>query len=412
MSKAILEGKKVTVLGLGTHEGGVGVVRFLVSQGAEVLVSDLKDELALAESLVQLKDLPIKFSLGGHCPKIFEADLLVRNPAVPYTSPVLKEAERRGVPVVMESALFFDFCSSSKVIGVTGTKGKTTAVLLLERVLRDAGEDVVAAGNFGRSMLEILPEITSQTWVVLELSSFQLEGLEVAGKSPHIAIVTSFFPDHLDRYRDMDDYARAKEHIFKYQRAGDALFLENSIDTWDLSELKSRIIPFKGGTEPLVKSVADYLGLSVDLSSLKVAAPFRQQLVGEKNGVQFVNDSCATNPGAALYALDKFGGEAVLIAGGTDKGLDYRELSYWLNECQTPVVLLSGSATEKIKAGLRKDLILTETRNLGEAVRVAYAFALSSGRRRVLFSPAAASFELFKDEFDRGRKFDEAVRSL
>lgn len=413
-----LKGRRVTVLGLGAHGGGVGAVRFLVERGAKVLVSDLKDGAALARPLSKLKGLPIRFSLGGHRPEIFDSELLIRNPGVPHTSPVLREAKRQGIPIMMESSLFFIFCPSSRVIGITGTKGKTTATLLLERVLHCAGKRVVAAGNFGRSMLEILPQVNAETWVVLELSSFQLEGLEAVRKSPHIAAITNLFSDHLDRYDDMQEYARAKGHIFEYQVEGDQLFLERSLaEGWSFSEGRANITFFKGSSRALVGCVAAHLGISVSPEMLEVEIPFRQQLVGEKGGVWFVNDSCATNPGATLFALEKkvveherFKGDVTLITGGTDKNLDYSKLTKRINEQEISVVLLSGSATEKIKCGLRRELILLETTNLRKVVRVAYSAARPDGV--VLFSPAAASFELFVDEFDRGARFDEEVRDL
>jgi len=405
-----LEGKKVTVLGLGTRGSGVGAVRFLVERGAEVLVSDLKGAGELP-SLKEIEDLPVRLSLGGHYPEIFEADLLVRAPAVPHTSEVLKEAERRGIPVLMESTLFFSFCSSTRVIGITGTKGKTTATLLLERILRGAGKDVVAAGNFGRSMLEVLPRINAETWVVLELSSFQLEGLPAGGRGPHVALVTSFFPDHLDRYRDLAEYAAAKSLIFRYQKEGDLLFLGKGLGgVWDVSRVKSAVVFLEEEGRELIGSVAGQLGVEVDPEVLGLPIPFRQQLVGEKDGVRFINDSCATNPGATLYGLDCFGDRVVLIMGGTDKGLGYNELVDRINEREVPVALLSGSATEKMKVSLRRELILVETVDLEEAVRVAFGATRPCGV--LLFSPAAASFGLFEDEFDRGRKFDEIVKNL
>jgi len=410
-SKFNLRGKRVTVLGLGAHGGGVGVVRFLADRGARVLVSDLKDKKALANSLSEIDNLPVRLSLGGHRSEIFEADLMVRSPAVPHTSPVLKEAERRGIPIVMESTLFFQFCPSQYTVGITGTKGKTTATLLLERLMRQAGKDVVAVGNFGRSMLEVLPQVNQETWVVLELSSFHLEGLEMIRRSPHVAAVTNLFPDHMDRYRDMREYASAKEHIFRYQKKGDLLFLEQSLGkVWNLSGASANPLFFRGGSKALVRKIADRLGLAFDSHILDMEVLFRQQLIMEREGVRFINDSCATNPGATLYGLNEFRGQVVLIVGGTDKGLDYRQLSEKISARRVPVVLLSGSATAKLKRGLRKELVLAETKNLGDAVRISFSHARPGGV--VLFSPAAASFELFVDEFDRGRKFNEAVRGL
>jgi UDP-N-acetylmuramoylalanine--D-glutamate ligase len=408
-SNISLKGKRVTVLGLGTRDGGVGVVKFLVGEGARVLISDLKNEEELP-SLEEIADLPVKLSLGGHHPEIFETDLIVRNPAVPHTAEVLREAERRGIPVVMESTLFAAFCPSSKVIGITGTKGKTTTTLLLEKALQKAGEKAVAAGNLCRSMLGILPQISSKTWVVLELSSFQLEGLEAIKRSPYIAVITNFFPDHLNRYQDMEEYAWAKSNIFKYQHPQDLLFFEKSASaSFDFSQVQSQIFSFSGGASKAAQILFETLGLPFD-RYVAVKPPYRLELVGEKRGVCFVNDSCAANPGATLFALDRFRDRVVLITGGTDKNLDYSTLSERINELRIPVVLLSGSATEKFKNEIREELVLAETKNLSKAVRISFARSYSGGT--VLFSPAAASFELFDDEFDRGEKFNKEVEKL
>lgn len=405
----VFKGKRVTVLGLGTHGGGVGTVRFLVKQKAKVLISELKEAEELP-SLKKITNLPIALSLGGHHPELFEADLIVRNPAVPHTSPILREARKRGIPVVMESTLFFSFCPSTKVIGITGTKGKTTTTLLLEQALRKAGEEVEAAGNFGRSMLEILPQISPKSWVVLELSSFQLEGLEIIRRSPHIAVITNFFPDHLNRYRDMEEYAQAKSYIFRYQHPQDLLFLEkDAFGSFDLSQARSQISCFRGEALEIAQMLFEVLGLPFD-SEVAVKPSYRLEPIGEKERVKFINDSCATNPGATLYALNRVGDRVILIMGGTDKNLDYSELTGRINTRKILTVLLSGSATEKLKTGLRGELILIETTNLDEAVAV--AFTAAQPGEVVLFSPAAASFELFNDELDRGRRFNEAVSIL
>src|SRR5689334_2173786 len=215
-----LRGKNVLVLGLGVHGGGLGVTRFMVEQGATVRVTDTKDAAALATSLEALAGLPVTLVLGEHRAEDFAwADLIVRNPAVPRESPWLALARRLGKPVIMELGLFAALCPAP-IIGVTGTKGKTTTATWTWEMLRRRWPDAVLAGNLRVSALELLPQITPDTRVVLELSSWQLEGLDDLRWSPHLAAVTNLSPDHLNRYRDMADYAEAKRVIVRYQQPG------------------------------------------------------------------------------------------------------------------------------------------------------------------------------------------------
>ncbi|NBU63674.1 MAG: UDP-N-acetylmuramoyl-L-alanine--D-glutamate ligase, partial [Chloroflexia bacterium] len=223
-----LRGKKIVVMGLGVHGGGLGVARFCAEAGADVVVTDLRPAELLAESLTALADLPITYVLGAHRPSDFQqCDIVVRNPAVPATSPFLAMAQAAGAQIEMEMTLFFRLCPAP-IIGITGTKGKTTTSTLTAFLLATWHPDTVLAGNMRISALAQLAQITPTTLVVLELSSFVLEGLDVAGLSPAYAAITNIHPDHLDRYGSMANYIAAKAAIGRHQQPHDTLLLHAS----------------------------------------------------------------------------------------------------------------------------------------------------------------------------------------
>jgi UDP-N-acetylmuramoylalanine--D-glutamate ligase len=222
-------------MGLGVHGGGLGVARFLVGQGAAVTVTDMRGPEQLQPSLDALTGLPIEYVLGQHRDEDFRsADLVIRNPGVPRESRYLQIARAAGAAIEMEMTLFFRLCPGP-ILGITGTKGKTTTTLLAAAMLREQYPQTVVAGNLRVSALEALPRITAGTPVVLELSSWQLEGLGEAKLSPQYACYLNLYPDHLDRYGSMEAYAEAKEQIFLHQRATDvAVFNSRLVEYSDV----------------------------------------------------------------------------------------------------------------------------------------------------------------------------------
>src|SRR5256885_6247599 len=219
-----LSGKRVTVVGLGRFGGGIAVSRWLVEQGADVLVTDEASEDALADSQNQLRGLPIKFHLGGHRDEDFEtADLIVASPAVPPSSKYLQRARQHQIPITTEIRLFIERCPAP-ITGVTGTKGKSTTTALLGEMLKQKYTTHVG-GNIGRSLLFELPDIKSDHQVVLEISSFMLEYLEEMNWSPHVAVVTMIAPDHLDRHGSLDHYIAAKRTLVEHQQPSDFAIL-------------------------------------------------------------------------------------------------------------------------------------------------------------------------------------------
>ncbi|MFN3467781.1 MAG: UDP-N-acetylmuramoyl-L-alanine--D-glutamate ligase, partial [Candidatus Brocadiales bacterium] len=226
-SATVLKGKKITVMGLGLFGGGAGLTRFLVAQGARVTVTDLKNATQLAPSLESIKGLPVELHLGGHREEDFkDVDMVVVNPAIPRDSTFLHIARENGVPLETEMNLFFKLCPAT-IVGITGSKGKSTTTALLAAMLQHSQRRVWLGGNIGMgySLLEMLKGMGAEDLVVLELSSFQLEDLNHTKKSPHVAVVTNLAPNHLDRHKDMDSYVEAKKAIFRHQTAEDYVIL-------------------------------------------------------------------------------------------------------------------------------------------------------------------------------------------
>ncbi len=454
-------GKRVTVMGLGTRGGGVGVARYLAGRGAAVTVTDAKPAEALAEPMAALAALPIRYVLGGHDEADFTpagADLVVRNPGVPRRAPLLRRARHHGLPIEMEMSLFLRACPAP-VIGITGTKGKTSTASLCAAMLREWDDRTVLAGNMGVSALGQLERITPDTPVVLELSSWQVESLIEHGLAPAIAVLTNISEDHLDHYDGFDDYAATKRGITRHQRPDDA-FVVNADDpeAWRAAaETAARIVPFglrdsggdgawlAGGTllwrwgssevrveVPPNPALAGKHSLANALAAaaavfLRGASPEavaaglggfagvrdRMEPVGEVGGVRFVNDTTATAPAAAIAALRSVDGQRIhLIAGGSDKRTALEPLAVEAARRAAAIYLLDGTATPELKRLLEHEGAVPRGPFKSMAEAVSAAAEQAGPGDLVLLSPGCASFGLFRDEFDRGERFREAVRGL
>lgn len=431
------QGKRVTVMGLGFHGGGLGVTRWLCELGAQVTVTDFGTEEKLKDSLLAIKDLPIKLVLGKHEERDFiETDLVVRNPAIPYTSPYLKIAQEHGVPIEMETSLFFRFSPTRNIIAITGTKGKTTTSHLMHHVLQTAGYAAKLAGNMGKSMVELIDQLTVEDWLVLELSSFQCEGFaphiqefREKGLGPKYGILTNLFEDHLNRYGTIDEYASAKKQLFLTQNAQQVTVLHQQ-DAWKeffQRDLISKVLFAEvaglaistyqhAANIDLVVAVAKDVGITEDVlnKAFSTFAPpaHRLELVREVDGVSFYNDSTATNPTAAasgIWELAKQGRAMVAIVGGNDKNMDFEPLIQAVKDTKSKYVLLEGTADEKLRS-LPGNLKISAFTDYAEAVQAAFNAARPNGI--VTLSPGATSFNMFKDEFDRGDQFKAIVNSL
>jgi len=424
----LFKNKKVVIMGLGLLGGGIGAAKFFYKQGAKVLVTDLRSKEELKPSLEKLKEIMDrpglsqsrigraypKFVLGKHRKEDFiNADLIIRNPAVPRESKYLKIAKDNNIPVKTDIDIFFDLYPGT-IIGITGTKGKSTVATLIYLFLKKKYPKTFLAGNIGVSPLELLNKIDKKSKVVLELSSFELENLK---KSPRIAVITNLFPDHLNRYKNFRDYVNAKKSIFKYQNKNDILVLNNDSETKKLcSESKSKVYFFKSSNVAAAVLVAELFKISKKdikkaFSNFK-GVPHRQEFVAQKKGIKYFNDTTATNPNAAIFAIQTFRkrfpkSKIVLIVGGEDKKLNYRSLARNIKHDVDYVVLLPGTGSNKLKKDLSK---FYSVKSMEQAVKKASYLAEKGDI--VLLSPGAASFNLFENEFDRGNQFVKAVKRL
>lgn len=438
------KGQKVLIFGLGLNQGGAGSARFFAKEGASVKVTDLKSEEILKSSLEQLKEFKdISYILGEHkYEDINWADLIIRNPGVKDNNPYLKYALEKGKRVETDFSIFLDLVDQKKMIAITGTKGKSTTASLINEVIRESGRKVVFAGNIGKSILDILPYLSEEPWIVVEISSFQLQALKGKNFAPKIAVITNIYPDHLNWHSSMEEYIEAKKMVAINQTAEDYLVISCSgnLNTKDfLQGINSKIVdscledveekfkdiklPLKGSANlqnyAAAIAVAGILGIDdkIILQAFEEfkGEEFRMQVVGEFNGVKIINDSTATNPISTIEALKTLGPNIILITGGMNKGMEYHQLAAQL-ETHTPVkslFLLEGDATSELTKCLRDPFIVkgSKTYNNLEALLQDIKKEAKAGDT-ILFSPGATSFNLFQNEFDRGRKFNEAVQKV
>ncbi len=449
-----LQGKRVLVMGLGLQGSGMAAARYAAQQGALVRVTDMKSAQVLEPSVRALSGLPIEFILGEHREADFRwADIVIRNPGVPRKSPYLLLAQASGARIEMEIGLFFLACPG-RIIGVTGTRGKTTTTSLLYKILRDAGLPTIIGGNVaGVETLSLLPQIKPETQVVLELSSWQLEGLAPHNISPSVAVMTNIYPDHLNTYNGMEDYAEAKANIFRHQSSNDlAIFNYDNVwtrrfgeeapsKTWFTSLQRkgsfergsTQVEPFPFTTTPLAgwhnlenillaTTTARRLGVADEIIEETVrrfhGVPHRLEEVRVLNNVRFINDSASTTPVAGRVALEAFAASIVLVAGGNTKHLPLEQWPERIAQRCRDVVLLAGSGTDELLPALHDEV---KRQNMDDPVRGVFsdlkqaldeAVKLTRPGDVLLFSPGFTSFGMFLNEFDRGDKFVAYVRSL
>lgn len=435
MSK-LFKGKKVVVMGLGLHGGGVSAAKFFYKQGADVLVTDLKTEEQLKESIKKLEKIKIKYALGGHREEDFKtADLIIKNPDVPSSSPYLEIARENNISIETDVSLFFKL-TKAFVIGVTGTKGKSTTVSLIYHILKSKFRKVFLAGNIGVSPLEIIYKIKKGDRVVLELSSFELEDLK---QSPNISVITNILPDHLNRYGDMSKYADSKKSIFKFQNKKDILILneEDPIVREFSREAVSKIYFYSSKTISKSIKIKDFkllgshnlsnLAAAISVAKLlKIPTPninkaiksfegvsSREEFVKEINGVKYFNDTTATMPDAVVAAIDAFSekfkdGKLIFICGGQNKEMNFTEMAKKIKEKVEYLILLPGTASDKLEKYLSGYNKIYKVSSMENAVL--RAKEISRRGDVVVLSPGAASFNLFKNEFDRGNQFVKLVK--
>jgi UDP-N-acetylmuramoylalanine--D-glutamate ligase len=454
-----LKGIRATVMGLGLNGGGLASARFLAEHEAIVTVTDMKGEAELADSIAALDGLPIRFVLGRHELADFsEADLVVKNPAVRPDSPYLLASRS----VETDISLFLRF-SSSPILAVTGSKGKSSVSSAIHHVLSASGYDAFLGGNITVSPLSFLQSCGPETPVVLELSSWQLADLRGHGVlKPRIAVLTSIMPDHMNRYASMEEYVADKRLIYANQD-DNCYTLCNADETWGRSfaaETRARVLWYSssflglpgawledaparrgyytanGSIDDSIEILPTHLRLPGDhqrknlLSAALACRTFglepaiiassissfsgvehRLEFFAEKNGITWYNDSAATIPQAVCAALDSFSGPIVLITGGTDKNIDFSATIETYRKAKS-IILLAGSGTEKMIPLLKSQHIsfLGPFDDLTRAVNSARD--CSTPGDVILLSPGCASFGMFINEFDRGKKYKETVYSL
>ena len=443
--------KRLVILGGG--ESGVGAAILGKQKGYEVFVSD-SGSIAKKYKKVLLHH-EINFEEHQHSePIVLNADLVVKSPGIPDNVAIVKDLTSKKVSVISEIE-FASYYTKATIIGVTGSNGKTTTSLITNHLLKAANLNVGIAGNIGNSFAQQVSEQNFDSYVI-ELSSFQLDG--IINFRPHIAIITNITPDHLDRYDyDFNNYVASKFRITKNQTKDDFLIYDaddRTINKWIKNhKIKAQLIPFSIQKEvnngAFLKEDTIVIKLnkeefSMSISNLKLqgkhnvkntmagalatqllnvrsqsikdslanfeGAEHRLENVQKVNGVQFINDSKATNVNATFYALECMEQSTVWIVGGVDKGNDYEDLLPLVREKVKAIVCL-GEDNEKLKAIFYNVVdMMIETAGAEEAVKVAYK--LSQPGDTVLLSPACASFDLFENYEDRGRQFKSAVRSL
>jgi UDP-N-acetylmuramoylalanine--D-glutamate ligase len=442
--------KRIVILGGG--ESGTGAAILAKAKGYDVFVSDagaLKDKYK-----ADLIREQISFEEGAHTEeKVLNADLIVKSPGIPDKAELIKKAKSKGIEIIDEIEFAFRF-TSGKIIAITGTNGKTTTTLLTHHLLKSAGLNVGLAGNVGESFARKVAN-GDHDWYVLEVSSFQLDGTKTF--RPDIAILLNITPDHLDRYEyKMENYINSKFQITRNMTESGSFiyYLDDAVTGAEISKRKfnsklvsvsltnSKATNFYDGSQMTfgvagesfnvsqsdttlkgphnlintmaAVSAARLAGVSIDAirSALKTFknAPHRLESVGVINGVEFVNDSKATNVDSVVYALGSYNQPLVWIAGGIDKGNDYNIIKGDVQRKVHTLICL-GKENQKLKdffGGVVKSV--KETQSVKDLVRM----SLESAKKGdvVLLSPACASFDLFKNYEDRGNQFREAVQEL
>ncbi|MBI3596898.1 MAG: UDP-N-acetylmuramoyl-L-alanine--D-glutamate ligase [Nitrospirae bacterium] len=450
-----VDGRRVTVVGLG--RSGQAATRLLIQRGARVTVTDRRSPAELEGPLTALKECSVRYQIGGHPETAFQdADLIVMSPGISLESvEAIQAAKARGVPVIGEIELGFSF-AKAPIVAITGTNGKSTTTALTGEILKAAGHRVFIGGNLGRPVCEAVLERTKWDWIVVEVSSFQLETIRTF--RPRVAALLNVTPNHLDRYRGLEEYLAAKMRIFENQTADDVavvnaddplvlkwadsirsrrVFISRSprpepgvylnsgrvvsvgasAPSDRVEILRQEAIPLQGSHNIENVLAASAVGIVCGCAPDRIreavkgfkGLEHRLEPVRRRNGVLYVNDSKATTVAALAKALEAFSEPIVLIAGGRDKGGEFSLLRDLIRH-RVKLALMIGEARPTLRAAWGDLLPFVEVKSLEEAVERAAREAVSGDV--VLLSPACSSFDMFRDFEDRGRRFKEAVNRL
>jgi UDP-N-acetylmuramoylalanine--D-glutamate ligase len=431
---ADLAGRRVTVMGLGRHGGGVGVTKYLADRDARVTVTDTAGKEALLAATRQLKNVPIgAMHLAGHREIDFRsAEIVVANPAVREDDWFLRLARQAGATITSEIELFISACPAP-IIGVTGTNGKSTTAAMIDQILRADGRRTWLGGNIGGSLLGDLPRMTAEDWVVLELSSFQLARLSKNVRGVDVAVVTNFTPNHLDWHGDLRHYERSKRRILSLQSPQGVTVLNGDdprVASWNESA-QGRVVVTSQSTElPELRLAGEHNRCNARCAAAAARAvgcqetsirealltfaglPHRIELVRETAGRRFINDSMATTPESTIAALHAAKRPTWLLAGGHSKGADFSSLGKAVSRYARGAAFY-GAARGELHASLKSASqnfphVVVET--LDEAVT--WCYANSRPGDDLLLSPACASYDQFTDYEHRAATFVELVDQL
>lgn len=449
--------KKVAIIGLGVSN--IPLIDYMYDKKAKVTVFDDREEEKIPKEIIKkIKEYKFEISFGkNNLSKLKNFDIIFRSPSCMPTKPELEEEAKRGAKVTTEIEMLMEMCPA-KIIGVTGSDGKTTTTSLIYEILKKAGYNTYLGGNIGTPLFTKLEEMKPEDIVVLELSSFQLMGMKI---SPHIGVITNITPNHLNIHKDYEEYIDAKKNIFKYQNENDIVILnyDNEITRNAAKEAMSKVVFFSHKEklengfivdEKIIKeceddirkhiidtkdiilrgehnfeNVATALAATKTLVSQDIAVKaikefkpveHRLEFVRELDRVKWYNDSVSSSPTRTIAGLSSFDEEIILIAGGYDKNLDYTPIAKPIVEKVKKLILI-GQTSNKIyecvkseaeKQNVKIDIYMCSS--LKETVTLAKRIAKPS--QVVLFSPASASFDMFKNFADRGEQFKKLVNEL
>ena len=451
-----IKGKRIAIIGL--SRTGVATAEFLYQKGANLVVSDSKTAAGLKNELEKLKNMEIEYELGGHGEKSLSCDMIVVSTGVPLDIPFFKKAREKGIPIISEIELAYHF-TEAKIIAITGTNGKTTTTQLIGEILKKAGMGKVkTAGNIGIPLISEIGDLGKGDWLVVEISSFQLE--TIVDFRPDISLFLNFSPDHLDRHKTLENYWLAKKRIFENQTAADLAIvnlddqevmkavadfpgsvyqvsLEKRVDR-GISFVNGKLIVSEGDREVELMVSADIplmglhnvqntafaaltaylLGVPAGIirdtvKNFKSAEHRLEEVCRLKDDILVIDDSKATNPDSAIKGIQSFDRPIVLLAGGQDRNADFAEWGRIVKEGVRVLVLMGETRYKLQEVALKSgfpNINIHIADNMKEAVEIA-ARELQGGDC-LLLSPACPSWDMYASYQERGREFQEQVREL
>ncbi len=454
MNRADFPYRNVSIIG--AARSGIAVAQLLKSQGANVFISDKDTSEKVTSQISHFEALDVAYEFGQHTERVYKADFLVIRPGVPSNAQVVLDAMNKGIKVVSEVEVASWFCDAP-IVAITGSNGKTTATTLTGRMFADAGKKHTVAGNIGQAFSSVVSLLDSSSTAVLEVSSFQLDHIDTF--HPKVSVLLNITPDHLDRYSgSFDAYRESKGKVFLNQTQTDYLiYCYDDRQTKDIVFSKAisfvKVLPFgvkrefesgayvnngkmftclEGkeqeivatseisikGVHNLYNSMAATLAsqvMGVNVASIRSTlknfkgVEHRLELVGEVNGVKYINDSKATNVDSVWYALKAYENPIVLLLGGRDKGNDYSELNEEVKK-HVKTIIAIGESADKVEKSFRSMTKITRATSMKEAIEIASSISIAGDI--VLLSPACASFDWFENYEHRGRVFKECVHQL